>query len=525
MKSQALNQEKNFQETDYDVILIGGGITGLATAAALLHREQFPPSRLLILEKARMIQPIGATLGLFPNGLAALESICPILAQEVISSGVTYRGVVVHDVSSCEEWNQQKEEEEVVRTIASKKEEENGSKNRGNSGGGRGKTKAHVLAWYLLQQALMGTISKACSSSSTTTSPHAASSTETIHSLDQQEALSKILKLGMQFESLSQDPDTGILTISARDRNGDCGAGGDASELWNVTCRVLIGADGIQSKVRDFVLEGRGTDDDDESSATTLQPHPYMFHNRVMYRAILKRDEFDPNIIFPPQGYTLTYRCGKPGKVFAFRENAKDVYSFTSTVLVTEASTATSPRGGGGGGDGIGIGTKKSRLQHHFQDYPPPVQHLIGAVKESAIYENAIYDLNLPTYWSKGSTLMIGDAAHAMSPALGQGGNIGLEDATELAYTLGKLFRKEGDLPNDAQQEVSHTSNHPIDKWEINKALTHFWKRRIERTTMVHELSRRCTEERNRGDRDPTFDRETIYAWKPSFINEYNPRK
>ena len=40
------------ETTDYDIILIGGGITGLATAAALLHREQFPPSRLLILEKA-----------------------------------------------------------------------------------------------------------------------------------------------------------------------------------------------------------------------------------------------------------------------------------------------------------------------------------------------------------------------------------------------------------------------------------------------------------------------------------------
>ena len=460
--------------TDYDIIIIGGGITGLATAAALLHREQFPSSRLLILEQARKLHPIGATLGLFPNGLTALQSIGGMtLAQTVMDGGVAYRGV-----RSCQ-WNSEEQEW--------KTRDENRSGVGGGAGGGRYQ-QAHVLAWYLLQQALMETISDNSS-----------------YHPNNKDAFSNVVKFGMQFESFHQDPDTGILTLSVRDRNRNekCDSVDSNADLWNVTCRVLIGADGIQSNVRDLVLQQQ--QQQQHQQGATKQESPYKFHNRVMYRAILGRDEFDSNIIFPPQGYTISYRCGRPGKVFAFRENSKHVYSFTSTVLVTNEFEATSPHL---------TSTKKSRLKHYFQDYPRPVQHVIESVRESAIYENLIHDLNLPTYWSKGSAVLIGDAAHAMTPALGQGGNIGLEDATELAHTLGRLFRRRGKIRNNFQKE-----KHPcFNQKEIEEALENFWRHRIERTTMVHALSRKCSEERNQGNPNPKIDRETIYNWKPSFM-------
>lgn len=51
---------------------------------------------------------------------------------------------------------------------------------------------------------------------------------------------------------------------------------------------------------------------------------------------------------------------------------------------------------------------------------------------------NAIYDLDhVVNDWSHGgSVVLIGNAAHAMPPGMGQGANMGLEDAPELAVFL-----------------------------------------------------------------------------------------
>ena len=38
-------------------------------------------------------------------------------------------------------------------------------------------------------------------------------------------------------------------------------------------------------------------------------------------------------------------------------------------------------------------------------------------------------DLNPLPFWNKGRTILIGDAAHAMTPMQGQGGNMAIEDA------------------------------------------------------------------------------------------------
>ena len=43
-------------------------------------------------------------------------------------------------------------------------------------------------------------------------------------------------------------------------------------------------------------------------------------------------------------------------------------------------------------------------------------------------------DLDPIPFWNKGRTILIGDAAHAMTPMQGQGGNMAIEDAE--AFTL-----------------------------------------------------------------------------------------
>lgn len=68
-----------------DVIIIGGGISGMATAASLCRRGV---TNILILEKASALRPVGAAIGLFPNGLAALGQISPATLARVLSSAI-----------------------------------------------------------------------------------------------------------------------------------------------------------------------------------------------------------------------------------------------------------------------------------------------------------------------------------------------------------------------------------------------------------------------------------------------------
>ena len=49
------------------------------------------------------------------------------------------------------------------------------------------------------------------------------------------------------------------------------------------------------------------------------------------------------------------------------------------------------------------------------------------------------YQTNRVTPWAAGRAIVVGDAAHAMCPALGQGASVGIVNAVELAHTLGQF--------------------------------------------------------------------------------------
>ena len=77
-------------ECDYDVVIVGGGIAGLATAVALKNciggGGGGGTATCRIVEQARRLEPVGAAIGLFPNGLAALQAISPAVHQRVLDS-------------------------------------------------------------------------------------------------------------------------------------------------------------------------------------------------------------------------------------------------------------------------------------------------------------------------------------------------------------------------------------------------------------------------------------------------------
>jgi 2-polyprenyl-6-methoxyphenol hydroxylase-like FAD-dependent oxidoreductase len=73
-------------------------------------------------------------------------------------------------------------------------------------------------------------------------------------------------------------------------------------------------------------------------------------------------------------------------------------------------------------------------LARMFDAYHGPVPALLTASKETLVLN--IYDMPSLPAWHEGRVVLIGDAAHAVSPNSGQGASLALEDAQSLATLL-----------------------------------------------------------------------------------------
>lgn len=87
------------------------------------------------------------------------------------------------------------------------------------------------------------------------------------------------------------------------------------------------------------------------------------------------------------------------------------------------------------GGERAGL---LARLQAAFRGFAYPVPAILAAATESAIIKNDVLDLDPLPHWHRGRLCLIGDAAHATTPYLGQGGCQAVEDAYALALALGQ---------------------------------------------------------------------------------------
>jgi 2-polyprenyl-6-methoxyphenol hydroxylase-like FAD-dependent oxidoreductase len=75
-------------------------------------------------------------------------------------------------------------------------------------------------------------------------------------------------------------------------------------------------------------------------------------------------------------------------------------------------------------------------LRNLFADWHEPIPALIRASTRGSILRNDIYDRQPVSPWGRGRVTLLGDAAHPMTPDLGQGACQAIEDGLELARAL-----------------------------------------------------------------------------------------
>jgi salicylate hydroxylase len=103
-------------------------------------------------------------------------------------------------------------------------------------------------------------------------------------------------------------------------------------------------------------------------------------------------------------------------------------------------------------------------LLGHFEGWHETVRRIIAATPENQIYKWALHTREpLPT-WIAGRVTLLGDAAHAMLPFMGQGAATAVEDGMVLARCLASF--------------------------EAEEALRRYEAARLDRTTMVQTQSR-----------------------------------
>lgn len=77
-----------------------------------------------------------------------------------------------------------------------------------------------------------------------------------------------------------------------------------------------------------------------------------------------------------------------------------------------------------------------ARLQAAFAGFAYPVPAILAAAIEAAIIKNEVLDIDPLPHWHRGRVCLIGDAAHAATPYMGQGGCQAVEDAYALALSV-----------------------------------------------------------------------------------------
>lgn len=198
---------------------------------------------------------------------------------------------------------------------------------------------------------------------------------------------------------------------------------------------ILIGADGIRSRIR----------------TSLFGETQYRYSGQTCWRALVEYKLPENNQACEMWGTKSGVRVG---------------YTHVSEEKVYFFATARKEAGGTDS-----KGSVHPMFKELYDEFPQYIQQLLASAPEENILRNDIWDFVPIPSWHKGNTVLVGDAAHATTPNLGQGGCQAVEDGYALAKAL-------------AEQIGNNTS--------IEAAFTHYEALRMKKARFVVETSHRA---------------------------------
>ncbi|KAF2092573.1 FAD binding domain protein [Rhizodiscina lignyota] len=211
------------------------------------------------------------------------------------------------------------------------------------------------------------------------------------------------------------DPEEGVVTLS------------DGS---TATADVVVVADGVHSRLRNVVV---GSDDyaarktgltcyriavsvEDAEKALGDLPLPHWWEPSTCQNR--------SSLLYGPDG------SARMVTAYPLRNQT---YFNLSCILRTQESTKSTTESWNVDGD-------RSKMMEEFGDFGEQLRRILSAATEVKVWE--LQDLEALPTWTRGRAMLIGDAAHAMTPMQGQGANMSIEDAESLRL-LGPGTRRE----------------------------------------------------------------------------------
>ena len=105
-----------------------------------------------------------------------------------------------------------------------------------------------------------------------------------------------------------------------------------------------------------------------------------------------------------------------------------------------------------------GRDASKADLLGRFGSWHAPIRDVIAATPEEAILRTDISDRDPASAWGRGRVTLLGDAAHPMTPNLGQGGCQGIEDAVTLDLCLASTTEVDAAFRDYESRRIARTA-------------------------------------------------------------------